>query len=72
MITRKTIFLFMLQKPDPLATLYNAGIHGTGRWLVRGISLSILPLIPLVRASLSTAFIRQDAQANPRMESGNE
>jgi zinc transport system ATP-binding protein len=33
----------MLQKPDSLATLYNAGIHRGGRWLVRGVNLAIEP-----------------------------
>lgn len=31
----------MLQKPDPLVTLENAGIYRTGRWQVRGVSLAI-------------------------------
>jgi zinc transport system ATP-binding protein len=33
----------MLQKPDPLVTLDNAGICRAGRWLVRGVSLAIEP-----------------------------
>ncbi len=31
----------MLKKPDALATLDNAGIHRSGRWLVRGVSFSV-------------------------------
>ncbi|EAU42056.1 probable high-affinity zinc uptake system atp-binding abc transporter protein [Fulvimarina pelagi HTCC2506] len=31
----------MLQRPDALVTLDNAGIHRGGRWLVRGISMSV-------------------------------
>lgn len=31
----------MLKKPDSLATLDNAGIHRSGRWLVRGVSFSV-------------------------------
>jgi hypothetical protein len=46
MINRKPIISFMLQKPDPLATLYNAGIHRGGRWLVCGVSLLSLLLLP--------------------------
>jgi Fur family zinc uptake transcriptional regulator len=46
MINRKPIILFMLQKPDPLATLYNVGIHRGGRWLVCGVSLLSRLLLP--------------------------
>lgn len=31
----------MLKKPDALATLDNAGIYRSGRWLVRGVSFSV-------------------------------
>ncbi|MEO1702378.1 MAG: ATP-binding cassette domain-containing protein [Pseudomonadota bacterium] len=31
----------MLQKPEPLVTLENAGVFRAGRWLVRGVDLSI-------------------------------
>jgi zinc transport system ATP-binding protein len=43
MITTKPFISFMLQKPDSLATLDNAGIHRAGRWLVRGVNLAIEP-----------------------------
>ena len=33
----------MLQTPDSLITLDNAGIHRAGRWLVRGVSMSVAP-----------------------------
>jgi len=33
----------MLQKPDSLVTLDNAGIYRAGRWLVRGVTLAIEP-----------------------------
>jgi hypothetical protein len=73
MLTRKPIISFMLQKPDPLATLYNAGIHRGGRWLVCGVSLVSLRLLPgFSFRRLSTPSIRQDAQANSRTEHGYE
>lgn len=31
----------MLQKPEPLVTLTNAGVNRTGKWLVRGVNLAI-------------------------------
>ncbi|MEO0544562.1 MAG: ATP-binding cassette domain-containing protein [Pseudomonadota bacterium] len=31
----------MLKKPEPLVTLENAGVYRAGRWLVRGVGLSI-------------------------------
>ncbi len=31
----------MLKKPEALATLESAGIHREGRWLVRGVSMSV-------------------------------
>ena len=31
----------MLKKPEALATLESAGVHRAGRWLVRGVSMSV-------------------------------
>ncbi len=31
----------MLQKPDPLVTLENTGVFRAGKWLVRGVNLSV-------------------------------
>jgi zinc transport system ATP-binding protein len=31
----------MLMKPEALVTLENAGIFRAGRWLVRGVSMSV-------------------------------
>ncbi len=33
----------MLKKPEPLVTLKGAGVNRAGRWLVRGVDLSVAP-----------------------------
>jgi zinc transport system ATP-binding protein len=33
----------MLKKPEPLVTLKGAGVNRAGRWLVRGVDLSVGP-----------------------------
>jgi zinc transport system ATP-binding protein len=37
----KDPFKAMLKKTDALVALDNAGIHRSGRWLVRGVSFSV-------------------------------
>ena len=72
MIDRKPIILVMLRKPDPLATLYNAGIHRGGRWLVRGVRLLILSLLPAFSRKRVTTIDTARCTAEPQNGAGNE